>query len=229
MEMLPQPIFSSTFVCIIIIFSILLLLPPSYSDPLDEFIKCNLSASFECGSHGTFYYPFWNDNTPERCRPLGFHLKDCEESVPTIDFGLNGSFQLQHRNPSNCSKLTIAPVNLEAFICPVTTQHRTLLPPFFKFSETNKNLTLFYNCNPPDGLSLLPGNTSAGCGPNKPFFVPYWEEIEMGHRYKCSNVSVAVNQTVFNKVQERELTLVDALRPFWFDVEYNSSAVFCNQ
>ncbi|GKV43266.1 hypothetical protein SLEP1_g50580 [Rubroshorea leprosula] len=94
MEMLRQPIFSSTFVWIIIIFSILLLLRPSYSDPLDEFIECNLSASFQCGDYGNFYYPFWNDNTSEHCRPLGFHLKDCEKGVPTIDFGPDGSFQL---------------------------------------------------------------------------------------------------------------------------------------
>ncbi|GKV39480.1 hypothetical protein SLEP1_g47238 [Rubroshorea leprosula] len=178
--MLPQPIFSSTFVCIITIFSILLLLPPSYSDPLDEFTKCNLSASFQCGNHGTFYYPFWNDNTPEHCRPLGFHLKDCEKAVPTIDFGLNGSFQLY--------------------------------------------------CTPP---YEVPPGTKIDCGPdenNKPFFFMHgMGEPETEDSYGCSTVKVAVNQTVFNKVWDGKLTLVDALRQFWFDVEYNSNAVFCHQ
>ncbi|GKV43265.1 hypothetical protein SLEP1_g50579 [Rubroshorea leprosula] len=229
MEMLPQPIFSSTFVCIITIFSILLLLPPSYSDPLDEFIKCNRSASFECGSHGTFYYPFWNDETPEHCHPLGiFRVKDCEEDVPTIDFGPDGSFLLQHRNPSDYSKLTIASIDLKAYICPKTPQNKTL--PFLKFSETDRNLTLFYNCTSPQGL--LPGDEIDDCGPNdnsKPFFMPDWEEHEKDDRYGCSTVIVAVNQTVFNKVWHGELTLVDALRQFWFDVEYSSSAIFCDQ
>ncbi|GLT72403.1 hypothetical protein SLA2020_443410 [Shorea laevis] len=228
--MLPQPIFSSTFLCIITIFSILLLLPPSYSDLLDEFIKCNLSASFQCGNHGTFYYPFWNDNTPEHCRPLGFHLKDCEKEVPTVDFGPNSSFQLQHRNPSNYSKLTIAPVNLAAFICPVTTQHRTLLPLPLKFSETNQNLTLFYSCTPPYGVP--PGN-KIDCGPNennKPFFFMHdLGEPETDDSYGCSTVKVAVNENVFNEAQEGELTSFDALRQFPFDVEYNCNAVFCHQ
>ncbi|GKV47867.1 hypothetical protein SLEP1_g54725 [Rubroshorea leprosula] len=204
MEMLPQPIFSSTFVCIITIFSILLLLPPSYSDPLDEFIKCNRSASFECGSHGTFYYPFWNDNTPEHCHPLGFRLKDCEKGVPTIDFGPDGLFQLQRRNPSDYSKLTIASIDLKAYICPKTPQNKTL--PFLKFSETDRILTLFYNCTPPQ--EVLPGYKIDDCGPNdnsRPFFMPDWEEHEKDDRYGCSTVMVAVNQT------------------------YSSSAVFCDQ
>ncbi|GLT48885.1 hypothetical protein SLA2020_224750 [Shorea laevis] len=228
MEVFPQPSFSSTFVCIIIIFSTLLLLRPSYSDLLDEFIECNRSASFECGTHGTFYYPLWTNSTPGHCHPLGFHLKDCEKEVPTIDFGPDGSFLLQHANPSNYT-LTIAPMNFKEYICPETTQNRALLLPFLKFSEINKILTLFYNCTPP--AEVLPANTIADCGPNEnnTAFNMNDSELERYNYSECSTARVAVNQTAFNNLQERKMRLDDALRDGWSDVKYNSSAVLCHQ
>ncbi|GKV39474.1 hypothetical protein SLEP1_g47232 [Rubroshorea leprosula] len=225
MEMLPQPIFSSTFVCIITIFSILPFLPPSYSDRLDEFIECSRSASFECGRLGTFHYPFWNDDTPEYCRPLGFYLKDCE-GVPTIEFGPDSSFLLQHVNPSDYNKLTIAPMNLQSLICSETAHHGTLLPSFFKFSETNKNFSLFYDCLPPP--CEPPGIRIADCGPNGTFYTND-SKLEGYDDCECDSVEVEVNQTIFNKVHNGELTLVDALNQFCFDVEYSCSAVFCDQ
>ncbi|GKV43268.1 hypothetical protein SLEP1_g50582 [Rubroshorea leprosula] len=226
MEMLPQPLFSSTFVCIITI-SILLLLPLSYSDPLDEFLKCNLSASFKCGSRGTLSYPFWSDKTPEDCHPLGiFQVEDCEEDAPTIDFGPDGSFLLQDANSADYT-LTIASTYLKAYICPETPQNKTLQSPFLKFSQTNKILTLFYNCTPPQ--LVPPEDKINDCGPNEPFFLPGWGEPGNDDRYNCSTMEVTVNQTVFDRVQEGNLTLDDALRQFWFDVECNRDAVFCHQ
>ncbi|GKV43243.1 hypothetical protein SLEP1_g50558 [Rubroshorea leprosula] len=200
MGMLPQPIFSSAFVRIITIFSILLLLPPSYSD---------------------------NDNTSENCHPLEFPWRNCEKDVPTIDVKPDGSFLLRPANPSDYP-LTIASMNFEAFICPETPQNILLLP-LLKFSETNKNLTLFYNCNS-DPDELLTRNTTADCEPNdnNTAFHMNASELKRYNHSKCNTVEVTVNQAVFTEVQKGELTLLTAWG-VWFHGVFNSSAFLCHK
>ncbi|GKV39468.1 hypothetical protein SLEP1_g47226 [Rubroshorea leprosula] len=192
MEMLPQPIFSSTFVCIITTFSILLLLPPSYSD---------------------------DNNTPEYCVPE-FHRRDCEQDVPTIDLDPDGSFFLEPANPSDYT-LTIASMNFEAFICPETPQNKIWLLPLLKFSEPNKSLPLFYNCNPFPIPDCEPNDNNTALHMND-------SEPERYNHSNCSTVEVTVNQTAFTEVQKRELTLLAALGD-WFDGVFNSSAFLCNK
>ncbi|GKV43270.1 hypothetical protein SLEP1_g50584 [Rubroshorea leprosula] len=228
MELFPQPIFSSAFVCIIAItiFSILLLLPPSYSDPLDEFFECNRSDFFDCGRLGPFRYPFWNDSTPKYCRSLGLHLTNCE-MYPTIDFGPDNSFLLLHRNLSNYI-LTIAPTDIDSYICREITQHQTLSHPYLKLSETNKILTLFYGCPPPTEVPYDNKNLECEPGPKTPF---YMNDSETNDHYKehhkCGTVKVAINQMGFN-ILEKKMGLKFALS-HGFDVEYNISADLCDR
>ncbi|GLT48888.1 hypothetical protein SLA2020_224780 [Shorea laevis] len=122
-------------------------------------------------------------------------------------------------------------MNFKAYICPETPQNRTLLPPFLKFFETNKNLTLFYNCTPPAEVPNENKISKCGAGYNNILF--YMNDLERDdhHRepYECCTVKVVIYQMAFNNFQERKLRLFDALRDRGFDVEYNSNAVLCDQ
>ncbi|XVF09751.1 hypothetical protein REPUB_Repub07fG0122700 [Reevesia pubescens] len=215
-----QLIFSPQFNSMFTIFFILIFLPTSYSHYYESLKDC--FPPFTCGDLKNLSYPFWTDDHPQHCRHDGFRLIKCEDPLPVLHIS-GDEFRVLHINQS-VYRMTIVRTDLWEDTCPKNFVNVTLEHPFLHYSQTNQNLTLFYNCIP---WIEMPSENMV-----QRFVDLSTDSVVMRHNYqylrKCGTpVEVQVNQTNFARLQNKNLNLHEALKQ-GFDVEYDFYEIFCS-
>ncbi|XP_022737279.1 LEAF RUST 10 DISEASE-RESISTANCE LOCUS RECEPTOR-LIKE PROTEIN KINASE-like 2.7 [Durio zibethinus] len=218
-RVLSQMIISTPSISIFTFFFIsLILLPISYCQDDKSFEDC--FSPFNCGDIGNLTFPFWIDDRPELCRQEGFRLTKCGYQQPVIDIGGN-EFRLVYLNQATYT-MTIARNDLWEHICLENPINITLDYPFLSYPQTNRNLTFFYNCNPPQF------NCTLGL---RSFYADDLTERDKyeGFNSSCGTaIQVQVNQSAFSQLWNERPQLLEDWR-LGFDVVYNFSRLFCSK
>ncbi|XP_022765551.1 probable fructokinase-6, chloroplastic isoform X2 [Durio zibethinus] len=214
-----QLIFSPQFYSI---FFILILLPTSYSNGVDESLM-DCFHPFSCGDLKNLSYPFWTDDHPQHCHLEGFELIKCEDPQPLILIS-GHEFRVLHINQS-VYRMTIVRIDLWEDTCPKNFVNVTLEHPFLHYSKTNQNLTVFFNCIP--WIEMPCENMVQRLV--DPFYAtdPFVIRDNFQHLRKCGT-SVQVNKTNFDRLRNRKLNLLEALKQ-GFDMEYDFYEIFCSK
>ncbi|XP_022739081.1 LEAF RUST 10 DISEASE-RESISTANCE LOCUS RECEPTOR-LIKE PROTEIN KINASE-like 1.2 isoform X3 [Durio zibethinus] len=214
-----QMIISAPSISIFTFFFIsLILLPVSYCQDDKSFEEC--FSPFNCGDIRNLTFPFWIDGRPEHCRQEGFRLTNCGYQQPVIDIGGN-EFRLIYLNQATYT-MTIARNDLWEDICLENPINITLDYPFLCYPQTNRNLTFFYNCNPPQF------NCTLGL---RSFYADDLTERDKyeGFNSSCGTaIQVQVNQSAFSQLWNERPQLLEDWR-LGFDVVYNFSRLFCSK
>ena len=218
-----QLILSTLSVSIFTFFFIsLFLLPISYSQDDENFKQC--LSPFKCGVIDNLMFPFWTDDHPQLCHQQGFRLTKCDDLQPVIIIG-GHEFRLIYLSQVDYT-MTIARNDLWEQICSPNPINVTLSHPFLSYPQTNRNLTLFYNCTLPPRPILFQ------CTEGLDFF--YADDLLERVNYEefsdaCRTaVQIQVNQSAFVELQKERSQLLDDWR-WGFDVEYNLPEIFCQK
>lgn len=207
--------------------SLFFLLPTSYCQDDDNLLQC--FTPFKCGDRENLTFPFWRDKTPQLCHQLGFRLSKCEDPQPVIFIG-GYEFRLIYLNYSTHT-MTVARNDLWDEICTADLINVTLGHTFLSNPETNRDLTLFYNCTEP-----LHPNQFECTGPGLYSFyaddlvesADHYEELS---RVCDAAIRVKVNQSAFAELQKQSESPEFRLEAWrmGFDVGYNYTTIFCEK
>ncbi|XWS48278.1 hypothetical protein CRYUN_Cryun13aG0061500 [Craigia yunnanensis] len=217
-----QLILSTLSVSIFTFFISLFLLPISYSQDDEIFKQCLYP--FKCGVIENLIFPFWTDDHPQLCHQQGFRLTKCDDSQPIIIIG-GHEFRLLYLNHVDYT-MTIARNDLWKQICPPIPINVTLSHPFLSYPQTNRNLTLFYNC------TLPPRPVLFQCTEGLDSF--YADDLHERANYEefsdaCDTaIQIQVTQSAFVELQNETPQSLDAWKR-GFDLKYNLPEIFCQK
>ncbi|XVE58807.1 hypothetical protein DITRI_Ditri04bG0198600 [Diplodiscus trichospermus] len=216
----------SIFILTFFLISFFLLFPISCSQDDENFEQC--FGNFSCGDIKNLTFPFWRDDCPQLCDQAGFRLTRCDDRALLPVINIDGKeFRLLRLNSTNYT-MTIAREDLWEQICPSNPINITIGYPF-SYSQTNRNLTLFYNCTGP----RPPRPVLSPCS-NESSYSFYADGLLESRNYQgfsdiCGTaIKVQVNQNAFAELEQQNEILLEDWR-LGFDVAYDLPALFCQK
>ncbi|XP_017701632.3 LEAF RUST 10 DISEASE-RESISTANCE LOCUS RECEPTOR-LIKE PROTEIN KINASE-like 2.1 [Phoenix dactylifera] len=215
------------FPFLLLLFSIISFLPPSFSDAsLQQYKDCS-PVPFTCGDLSiNISYPFRMDSRPDYCGYPGFDLTCTNNSAMVIR--INGRrYQVKDVDYSN-RLLTIVDPDFLGQSCPQPYENTTLDLRRFEYSDRDRNLTVFLNCSSP----MLHSNDcfvndTAGAGLRLYYGIQNGSLAGLGGICR-STVLVPVSQTAAGLLMNGNLSFGDALQQ-GFAVSWRAGRAWCRE
>lgn len=115
------------------------------------------NTTFNCGTITNLSYPFTGGDRPSFCGPPQFHLSCTHDgTVPELNIS-SVSYRVLQLDLVTQS-LTLARSDLWNETCTHHYVNSTFDGTIFSYGSGNRNLTLFYECNPTSVFTTTPGN-----------------------------------------------------------------------
>ncbi|XP_022137106.1 LEAF RUST 10 DISEASE-RESISTANCE LOCUS RECEPTOR-LIKE PROTEIN KINASE-like 2.4 [Momordica charantia] len=209
-------------------------LAPSFGDDaVDEFKACGVS--YNCGELVNITYPFWGNERQGFCGRREFELNCKRNRTTTIQIN-SFEYNVLRINQSG-HRMTIARSDLLDDYCP---KHKhqietaTLDYHLFMYSSNNRNVSVWYNCQPQEGI---PDDYRFWCGwegerngsGNNYAFEAAAMNLSRNMRGCGMKIEVTVTTEVLKEGSNNRRRLVEKAVRGGFDVEYgNLYTVACN-
>ncbi|KAL3512226.1 hypothetical protein ACH5RR_024943, partial [Cinchona calisaya] len=192
-----------------------------------QFSNCN--TRFSCGqSFPSITYPYWGEYRPQECGLPGFEVKCQESNHLTIDIG-SQTFRILSLEANN--KLRIARNDLWFEICPKKYENTTIDESPFHYVPDSENITLFYDCDGYNDITLVENQFS--CGSSNARRKGFFADDSVSSIDGCElNISVPVLSGELKQFRNRassSLVTVQELLNQGFRVEYNINSLTCTE